>query len=124
MDQDALPGLPPGVTQEWLNATFSASYSGPLPLPDHLEQYDRLVPGTAASIIDTVYRAPERRQQQALDSVTETSKRGQGWAIALAVICVVASIVFFALGNNVAGSVLLGAPLIAMLGMFLPHRKH
>lgn len=122
MVQDAIPGVPPGFAPEWLSQEFSASYSGPLPLPEHLRQYNELVPGAAKDIIDTVYLAPERRQQQALESVTKTAARGQGWAIFFMLGCFVMAAIFFATGNMIAGGAFMGPPLIALIRILLPHR--
>lgn len=58
--------------------------------------------------------------QQITDAVIVTSKRGQGWAIFLAVVSIIAAIVFFALGNNFAGGGLLGPALIVLVGAFFP----
>ena len=49
-----------------------------------------------------------------------TARTGQGWAIFLAQICIVAAIVFFSLGNNIAGGALHGLPLAGLIGSFLP----
>lgn len=48
--------------------------------------------------------------------------RPNGFAAYLSVypICIVASIVFFAIGREIAGAALLGLPLVGLIGSFLP----
>ena len=105
-----------------LYALIEQSYSGPIPLPDHLKQYNELVPGSAERIIDAVYQAPSRRQDEIVKAQIETSRVGQRWAIFLAVIFVAASITFFFLGNNYAGSAFLTLPLVQFIAAFLPFK--
>lgn len=117
---DPLPGL---ESYESVVAQY-ASYSGPL-LPDTIRGYEQLVPGSAEQIIQAQLVEPERRLSTLADAEISTAKVGQGWAIFLALTCIVASIVFFALGNPIAGGALLGLPLVGLIGSFLPkwHRK-
>lgn len=122
-EQDALPGLPPGATSEFIQSlTVAASYSGPV-LPEHLEQYERVVPGCAADIVQAQLISPQRRLDRLADGEIRTAKTGQAWAIFLAIVCITAAIVFFANANNTAGMAFIGLPLVGLIGSFLPNRK-
>lgn len=123
--QEPLVGLEGAVEQQlahWLEVTAGTSYSGPM-LAGQIAEYDHLVPGSAEKIIHAQFIAPSQRQSDLVQAEVDTSKRGQGWAIALALICVVASIVFFAVGNPIAGGAFLGLPLVVLIGSFLPWSK-
>jgi uncharacterized membrane protein len=97
------------------------TYSGPIPLPDTLRQYNEIVPGSAQQIIDAVYQAPGRRQDELSKAEVLVAKRGQNAAIFLAVLSVGAAIVFFATGNNIAGGAFLGIPLVQLILSFFPN---
>lgn len=117
--QEPFPGVQPGAGPGQF-AEITASYSGPVPMPEHLRQYNDLVPGSAERIIHSVYVEPGERQKQMMDAEIAAAKTGQTWAIILALVCIVAAIVFFALGNNVAGAAFLGLPIVGLIGSFLP----
>ena len=100
----------------------TVSWSAPLPDPHTLQQYNEVVPGAADRIIrmaesDTSERASV--EAQLAQGEVEAAKLGISMAFLLAVICVVAAIVFFALGKTIAGSVMLGLPAVTMIGTFI-----
>lgn len=90
---------------------------------DQIRGYEELVKGSAEKIIDATFLAPSRRQSDIVNAQISSSRVGQGWAIGLALICVIAAIVFFARGNTIAGCALLGMPLLLLIGSFLPWRR-
>ncbi|MDR0416439.1 MAG: hypothetical protein LBH76_03825 [Propionibacteriaceae bacterium] len=89
-------------------------------MPEHLRQYEEIVPGSAAKLMDAVYEAPSRRQDKLVQAEIDVNKTGQSAAVFLAVVCVLASIVFYALGNTVAGTAFLGVPLVQLILAFFP----
>jgi len=91
-----------------------------VPLPAHLRQYDDIVPGAAARILDAVYQAPSHRQDKLVEAEITTAKVGQVVAILLAVVSVGASITFFAFDRIIAGSAFLGVPLVQLILSFFP----
>jgi uncharacterized membrane protein len=100
----------------------SRKWRGPLPSPDVLAQFEEIVPGCAARIIamtEHVLTASGKTLDKVADAEITTSKRGQWMAYSLALISIGASIVFFALGNNAAGYVLLGLPVVLLITSFL-----
>ena len=67
-------------------------YEGPLPLPAHLEEYDRIVPGAAERIIAMAERQATHRQnleKKAIDSGSRDSLLGLifGLIIGVSAIC-------------------------------------
>jgi len=111
-------------------------------LPEHLQQYDEIVSGSAANIIDAVYGAPSRRQDRLadaeivrLDKLTdaeiarqdvtvkariETSRIGQWTVIVLLFVCIAAAIVFFALGNVFGGCAFTGVAFVQLILSIFP----
>lgn len=116
-----LPGFPIG--DEFLRElTVSASYQGPI-LADQIRQYDAVVPGIGKEIIEAQIINPQKRLDRVADAEIETAKRGQGWAIFLAVVFTVFAIVFAFRGNNVAAGIFMGPVFLAVLSLFLPGKK-
>lgn len=79
---------------------------------------ERIVRITESQTVDV-----SAREDKLVDAEIDTAKKGQGWAIFLATICIIASIVFFAVGNPIAGGAFLGMPLVMLIGSFIPKRS-
>ncbi|RRD03187.1 hypothetical protein EII34_14870 [Arachnia propionica] len=94
------------------------SYSGPI-LPEHLRQYDVLVPGAAAEIIEATIIGPEKRLDRLADGEIETAKHGQAWAALLSLLCVVFAFICFLLGRREAGLAFIGFPAVMLISSFL-----
>lgn len=87
-----------------------------------LDAYDRVVPGAAERIIRMAEQSAEARTSS-LTAATSAEIRyrrsGQLFAYSLALLALVPAIVFFALGNNVAGGILLSVPVLLLVRSFL-----
>lgn len=79
---------------------------------------ERIVRITESQTVDASVR-----EDKLVDAEISTGKTGQGWAIFLSMVCIIAAIVFFALGNNIAGGAFLGMPLVMLIGSFIPKRQ-
>lgn len=93
-----------------------------MPSPDVLQEYERVVPGAADRILamaesDTTERAALDRKLA--DAEIENARGGRNQAYSLTLTALVAAIVFFALGNPVAGAVLLSMPVVMLIRSFL-----
>lgn len=99
---------------------------GPLPSARGLAEFEGFMPGLAERIVRITESQTvdvSAREDRLVDAEIATGKAGQGWAIFLSVICILAAIVFFAMGNNIAGGALLGMPLVMLIGSFIPKRQ-
>jgi uncharacterized membrane protein len=108
-----------------------ASWSGPLPPPEILGQYERLLPGAAERILsmaETAATGQIDNQKKIAAAEIDASKRGLTFAMRLTMIMVGISAVFFMLGitrvGNVtasitAGSVFLSVPVIMLVRAFI-----
>ena len=92
----------------------SASYSGPLPPPAQLEQYNQIVPGAAERLLAMVEREQRHRhsvERAAVEVEREhfvgIPKRGQTLAVALALVCLAVAAGLFATGRTAGGSAVL-----------------
>lgn len=87
--------------------------------------YESVVPGAAERIIAMTEANSVGRlklDEKIADAEIEASKQGLSLAFVLAFMCVVASIVFFAVGNVIAGSVFLGMPAAMLIKAFIVDR--
>jgi uncharacterized membrane protein len=126
--QIPLPGVDHVVTVRQLQALIEhveRSWSGPLPDPADLRAFEEILPGSAERILRSMevqIHDASARDDRIVDAQIKEGNRGQKWAIALALICIAAAIVFFALGNAVAGGFFLSPPLLLLIGSLLPRR--
>jgi len=102
------------VVEQWIRS----GYSGPIPPPNLLKEYERLFPGLQEKIVDAALVSPERRQDRLVESEISTRKRGQTGAFIGAGVCLAAAIAFGLLGNNVLGIAFLGPPLVQLVSSF------
>lgn len=75
-----------------------------------------------AAIERSVYGRGERLDQ-IVDAGMTTAKRGQAFAMVLAVTLVAAGLVFLVLGNNVAGAICISTPTVLLVQTFWPRRS-
>lgn len=96
--------------------------SGPLPPAAELAEYKQVqndLPERIISMAEVTVQGREDRANKLVDAEVEAGKTGQAFAFLIAAFCVVAAVVFFALGNNVAGGFLVGIPVVLLVQSFL-----
>ncbi len=94
-----------------------------MPPPALLREYDEVVPGLAERIVGMTEKSITGhidRDNRLADAEIEISKSGQSMAFVLTLIALIASIVFFAKGNALAGGLLIGLPVVLLVRSFLP----
>jgi uncharacterized membrane protein len=97
-------------------------YSGPLPPPVILEGYDKLVPGSAKQILDDAHRQTSHRiaiERTVITSDVRKSYLGlaAGWTTAIYGLTWAGMLVLQ--GHPIAGTVLGGADLVALVSVFV-----
>ena len=100
----------------------SRKWSGPLPSPDVLAQFEGIVPGCAARIVamtEHMLTASGKTLDKVADAEIETSKRGQWMAYSLAIISMVAGVYFFVVDKPWGGTAFLGLPAVLLITSFL-----
>jgi uncharacterized membrane protein len=83
------------------------AWQGPLPPPQVLAEYDRVVPGSAQRIMamaETVISGPIQNAAKLTDAEIEATKWGLSFAMALTSVTTLASALFFALAIAGVGS--------------------
>jgi uncharacterized membrane protein len=100
----------------------SHKWSGPLPSPDVLAQFEEIVPGCAARIIDMAEHAltaSGKTLDKVADAEIVTSKRGQWMAYSLAILAMAAGVYFFVVDKPWAGATFVGLPAVLLVTSFL-----
>lgn len=102
------------------------SLSGPLPPPQILERYDRVVPGGAERIVGWVEKQSAHRQameQEKLRGDLQNEKRGQYFALIVTLATIAASTLLILQGKDTSGLVLVITELAALAGVFVYGRE-
>ncbi|TFH06571.1 MAG: DUF2335 domain-containing protein [Candidatus Atribacteria bacterium] len=100
----------------------AASYQGPLPLPSHLEDYERILPGAAERIVALVERQSLHRQEIEKIVIRGDSKRAWAGLLvggSLSLCCVVGGIVLVVCGQPTAGATIATASVVGLAGVFV-----
>lgn len=94
--------------------------------PGTLAEYESIVPGMAERLL-RVYESQTVQVADREDAIVkhhaQIDRNGQAWAGMIALICILAAIPMLALGNIAGGSIMLGMPIVVMVGSFLPKRS-
>jgi len=104
----------------------SQQFSGPLPPPHILGEYDNVQAGLAARIVEMAEKEQAHRhgiEAQALSASISTEKRGQHYALLLSLVILVGSMFLVYSGKEIAGSLLAGASLTGLAYIFITGRK-
>ena len=78
-------------------------YSGPIPHPEHLKQYEELVPGAADRLISMAENENAHRQKEEdkiINAEIINKNRGQIFGFILMLICLIGGFVLIAIGKN------------------------
>ncbi len=97
-------------------------WSGPLPPPAALEQFERSSPGAADRILSMAEKEEEHRHEQErgmLKSDTSARSRGQVMAFLLALITILGGIWLISDGKGIEGLIAVLTPLAGLVGLFL-----
>src|SRR6478672_8727949 len=99
----------------------AGQWSGPLPPPAALEQFERSAPGAADRILGMAEREEDHRhsQEQAmLRSDAQARSRGQWMAFLIALVIIVGGIWLIYKGKQWEGLVAVLTPLATLIGVF------
>jgi len=96
-----------------------------MPAPATLAQYNQVQDGLAERIVamaETVATGDIKTRDKLATAEIERARSGQALAFLLTLIALGAAIWFFAVGNDIAGGVLLSVPVIMLIRSFLGMR--
>src|SRR5216683_414579 len=99
--------------KEVVRLELQRAWSGPLPPPETLAQYEAILPGSAERILamaETAAIGEIRTSDKLADAEIVAGRQGLALAATLTLIAFVAAIVFFAVGAPIAGGLFLSFP--------------
>ena len=99
-----------------------AHFAGPLPLPEHLSEYERISPGAAERIIRMAeLQADHRRatESKVVDSGIRSASRGQIFAFVIGMTAVLGGIGLMASDKSITGVATSLSALAALVGVFV-----
>ena len=114
--------MPPDDTPPGVIVQRTQSWSGPLPPPGILAEYEALVPGSAKDIISWVGDESKHRrglESQALSEFTAADKRGTRFGFTLALLFGGGAFYLMATGAGLAGFGVFFVELTALVSVFL-----
>lgn len=103
-----------------------SAFSGPIPPPEALAQYDQIVPGSADRIIQMAENETKHRhslENTALNATVNETRRGQRYGMAIGIVVLITSIIALFLGYETAASVLGGGTLVSLVSVFVYGRS-
>ncbi len=105
---------------------ITEQFSGPVPPPGVLEQYDQIVPGSAERIIAMAEQEIDHRRNVELKIISREfreAKRGQVCALAIGTIAIIASVIISFTGAQWAASVIGGGGVVGLVSAFIFGRR-
>lgn len=97
-------------------------FSGPLPHPSLLSQYNQVVPGSAERIIAMAESQSKHRQQlenKVLDSDIRNGRLGLHYGLIISLVAVIGGTICITSGYEVGGSIIGGTGLTGLVGVFV-----
>lgn len=108
-----------------MSAMRAEHYSGPLPPPQMLEQYNKVIPNGAERIMAMAEKQLDHRHE--LESVVikrraSSERLGTHYAFILAIFFGIGAIYLLRLGYSIAGITVLIGEIVALAGVFITGR--
>ncbi len=134
---EVLETLNPEQREEMLQVMASCakheSFRGPIPHPELLKGYEEIQAGFAERIMRMAEKEQERRfdremgqeecEKKIIDNTASESKRGQCFALIVAVLFLVGSVVLALFGHDAVAGILGGGTLASIVAVFITGRK-
>lgn len=102
--------------------SIQSTWSGPLPPPQTLAQFEQIYPGSAKMIMDSFHNQTIHRQELeklAIGSNLEKEKRGQHYGLIIGILGILCGTTCILLGHDTAGATIIGADLLSLVSVFV-----
>lgn len=107
-------------SNEIITQTFS--YSGPIPPPQALQQYEHIFPGAAERILKMAENQAAHRQaleNKLVDSNIGNSRRGQYFGLIIGMTGLIATVIFALLGHTILAGAIGTIDLVSLVAIFV-----
>jgi len=105
--------------------SVASFFSGPLPSPEILEHYSRIIPDGADRIMRMAENQSTHRikiEDKNIDAQIKESKRGQIFGLIIAIVVLMAAVGVGSYGHELLGSILGGTTILGLVTLFLTGR--
>ena len=102
------------------------SHQGPLPVPDQLEAYDRLIPNGADRIMAMAEKQIQHRidmERMIIASQQKQSARGQAFGLAIGVLGIASGTLLGMFGRELVGGLVAGSTVVTLVSVFVLGRR-
>ena len=115
---------PPNTAQNKIHQVTQVheAFSGPLPHPKILADYDKILPGTAERIITLAEAEAEHRrllEKTAINAEVEEKRRGQKYGLIIGCTGIGASVLLGAMGTLMPAAVIGGGTVVSLVTVFV-----
>ena len=100
-------------------------FTGPLPPPQALAQYNEIIPGLAERIVAMAEEEAKHRrsiEHKVVDNTFQEGKRGQHYGLAIGIVAILAGAVVAIAGHPTAGSIIGGGGVVGLVSVFVVGR--
>jgi len=114
------------VINRFTQITTSSRYTGSLPPPEHLMQYDKVIPEGAERIMRIAEKDQEHRLKAETTLVTSdvtTTRLGQIFGLTMGMTIVMLGFICIMQGHDLAGSFMSGSSVVGLVSIFVIGRN-
>lgn len=114
---------PPAITQQKVNQhILTQTFSGPIPPPKLLEEYNMILPGSAERILSMAEAEANHRHEMERTVLFETAsevKRGQKYALFMGSFAITASVIAAFIGAEKTAMIIGGSTVVGLVTAFI-----
>lgn len=110
------------LSRQQLQMTQSISFSGPLPPPNLLKQYNDVVPNGAERLMKMAETQQAHRQdleKTVIKGNVQSESRGQYMGLFISIAVIAAGTYLAAIGKQITGGILVGVDVVALASVFV-----
>ena len=114
------------VTQTLLSVVSQIYYSGPIPSPEMLKQYDEIYPGLSKEIVENAFSETKHRhklEKEALPAEIHMKKLGQIFGFIIALFGIGGAILLAYIGHDTVAAVIGGTTVLGLVSVFVIGKK-
>ncbi|MFZ0864447.1 MAG: DUF2335 domain-containing protein [Candidatus Sulfotelmatobacter sp.] len=118
--------MAPNNQQKITRQVQSFSFSGPLPPPQLLSQYNEVVPYGAERLMKMAEAQQTHRQElekTVIHGNVGSEKRGQWMGLFISMVVILAGTYLAGTGKQITGGILVGVDVVALAGVFVYGKK-
>ena len=109
------------------SVTSTSIFSGPIPPPEIMRQYNQIIPGSAERILKMAEKEQDHRHEiedRLIKSEILNTRLGLIFGFIIGITGIICGSIVIMHGNNVGGSVISATGISILVGLFIKRTKH